>query len=91
MTNKIDSHDIVENILKDSDVISNFRYLCDNAACPVDKEVPLNLLKIIIQLYVRVRSFSHAKDIKEKYQMKNKSVKQKSLRAGLKMKKADEI
>ena len=90
MTNKIDSHDIVENILKDSDVNSNFRYLCDNAACPVDKEVSLNLLKLTIQLYVRVRSFSHAKDIKEKYQMKNKSVKQKSLRTGLKMKKADE-
>ena len=90
LTNKIDSHDIVENILKDSDVNSNFRYLCDNAACPVDKEVSLNLLKLIIQLYVRVRSFSHAKDIKEKYQMKNKSVKQKSLRTGLKMKKADE-
>ena len=90
VTNKIDSHEIVENILKDSDVNSNFGYLCDNAACHVDKEVSLNLLKTIIQLYVRVRSFSHAKDIKEKYQIKNKSVKQKSLRAGLKMKKADE-
>ena len=90
VTNKIDFHEIVENILKDSDVNSNFGYLCDNAACHVDKEVSLNLLKTIIQLYVRVRSFSHAKDIKEKYQIKNKSVKQKSLRAGLKMKKADE-
>ena len=43
-----------------------------------------------MQLYVRVWSFSHAKDINEKYQMRNKSVKQKSLRTGLKMKKADE-
>ena len=89
MTNKIDSHDTVENILKGSDVHSNFGYLCDNAACRVDK-VSLNLLKIIIQLYARVRSFSHAKDIKEKYQIKNKSVKQILLRTGLKMKKADE-
>ena len=89
VTKKIDFHDIGENILKDSGVNSNFGCLCDNAACRVDKEVSLNLLKIIIQLYVCVRSFPHAKDIKEKYQMQNKSVKQKSLRKGLKMKKAD--
>ena len=90
VTNKVGSHETVENILKDSDVNSNFGYLSDKAACRVDKEVSLNLLKIIIQLYVRVRSFSHAKDIKEKYQMKNKFVRQKSLRTTLKMKKGDE-
>ena len=90
LTNKIDSHEIVENILKDSDANSNFGYLSDNAASLVDKEVSLNLLKVIIQLYVCVRSTSHAKDIKKNYQMKNKSVKQKSLRTGFKMKKADE-
>ena len=79
-----------QNILKDSGVNSNFGYLCDDAACRVEKEVSLYLLKRIIQLYARVRWLSRAKDIKEKYQMKNKSVKQKSLRAGVKMKKANE-
>ena len=50
----------------------------------------LNLLREIIQLYVHVRPFSHAKDVNEKYQMRNKKVKKKS-QGGLKIKKADEI
>ena len=57
LTNKVESHVLAENILKDSSV----------------------------------RPFSHAKDINEKYQIRNKKVKKKSLSAGLKIKKADEI
>ena len=49
----------------------------------VDSSVSKDILSCIIHLYVRVRSFSLAKDIIQNYKMQQKQVKAKALRKGI--------
>ena len=47
-------------------------------------ELNLNLLESMLQLFVEVRMFSFARDIKEKHKVKNKKTKARSLRTEIK-------
>ena len=47
-------------------------------------ELNLNLLESMLQLFVEVRMFSFARDIKEKHKVKNKKTKARSLRNEIK-------
>lgn len=81
---KIDSELIVTEILKNSVVmasISELRSLCTNQ---VSKELSLNLFYHLVTLYVRVRSFSYAKEKLSIHKLKENQTKSKSLRSKMK-------
>ena len=81
---KIDSKLIVNEFLKNSVVmasISELRSLCTNQ---VFKELSLNLFYHLVTLYVRVRSFSYAKEKLSIHKLKENQTKSKSLRSKMK-------
>lgn len=71
---------IVTNCVKDSEVYSIFNTIVESSElnCVEDKHFISDLLTSIIKLYVKVRSFSYAKDIIQKFKVKDKSVKDKA-------------
>ena len=81
---KLACEDLVEEILKDSSVLSNYNNICLNANLKISKEVSLDLLEHMVTIYFRVRTFSYAKDIREKHKVAKKQVKKRSLRTEIK-------
>ena len=76
--------DLVEEILKDSSVLSNYSNICLNANLKISKEVRMDLLEHMMTVYFRVRTFSFAKDIREKHKISKKQAKKRSLRTEIK-------
>ena len=72
---KLNTDDMVSYLILDPDILSNYSQLWENS----DKEVALNLLKDILTLYLRVRSFSYAKDKIQQHKMNKKKVRSRSL------------
>ena len=71
--------------MKDKGVISTYNPRVENCSKTEGyKEMKHNLLHEMFQLYLRVRSFSLAKDITDKFKLQNKSGKKKSLRKYIK-------
>ena len=64
----------------DSDVLSNYGLIITDAEIKPSSHVIKDVLHGIITLYVRVRSFSFARDVIEKYKIRMKQTKGKSLR-----------
>ena len=81
---KLACEDLVEEILKDSSVLSNYNNICLNASLKISKEVSLDLLEHMVTIYFRVRTFSYAKDIREKHKVSKKQAKKRSLRTEIK-------
>ena len=81
---KIDSLDLVRKMQVNSSVISNFDAVCYDIEPKVNKEISLNLLEGMLLLFTKVRAFSFAKDVKEKYKAKNRKSKSRSLRTEIK-------
>ena len=48
-------------------VISNFGALCYNIQPKVNKEISLNLLENMFLIFTKVRVFSFARDVKERF------------------------
>ena len=74
--------DIVSITLKssmDSDVLANYDLIVSEAECKPDIHVRKDVLHDILSLYVRVRSFSYSRDIVQRYRIKAKQNKCKSL------------
>ena len=65
-------------------VISNFNSLCYDIEPRVNKEISFNLLENMLTLFTTVRSFSYAKDIKEKHKIKSNKSKSRLLRREIK-------
>ena len=65
-------------------VISLQQYLYKSVNPKVSKENAVNLLEELISLYLRIQSHSFAKDIKEIHKVKNKKLKEHSLRKTIK-------
>ena len=75
--------DIVSITLKssmDSDVLANYDLIVSEAECKPDIHVRKDVLHDILSLYVRVRSFSYSRDTVQRYRIKAKQNKCKSLR-----------
>ena len=53
-------------MLQISVVVSNFKCICYVIDPKVNKEISLNILEQILVLFVRLRTFSFAKDVREK-------------------------
>ena len=77
---KIDVVDIAQKSMKDCDVISNFNLLLSDAEFNMDSHVCKDVLHSIVSLYVRVRSFSFARDKIQRHKIQAKQGKSKALR-----------
>ena len=77
---KIDSHVIVSKVLHEIQVEYHFKQKCANTSMKVDKEIAKNLLENPITLYIRVRSHSFAKLVREKHKAASKGRGKRSLR-----------
>ena len=76
--------DLVKEIQASSIIVLNYDSLCYSIEPKVNKELSLNLLESMLELFVKVHTFSFARDIKEKHKVKNKKTKVRSLRAEVK-------
>ena len=81
---KIDINDLREDLLKNSLVQSHYYNIYSSISPKVSKENAVNLLEELMLLYLRIRSHSFAKDVKETYKMKSKKSKERSLRTTIK-------
>ena len=80
---KINCEKIVDNVITNSKALSFFNCLFTEL---IDDEEKNKLLKRMVKLFVKVRSFSLAKDIVTKFKRdKNNSFKEKALRKKLKL------
>ena len=77
---KIDIKNITQKSAQDPDVVSSYNAIVSESGLHIDSSVSKDILHSIIHLYVRVRSFSLAKDIIQKYKIQQKQVKAKALR-----------
>ena len=76
----IDSTSLVIEMLQNCHVVSNYKLICYGVEPKVPVAICFNILKKMLMLFTRVRMFSYAKDIREKYKSKKKQVKKSSLR-----------
>ena len=60
LSKKIDCKVIVEQITQDTEVLHYYSNICHQT--DVENENAINLLEQLVMLYIRVRSFSYAKD-----------------------------
>ena len=77
---KIDIKNIIQKSAQDPDVVSSYNAIVSESGLRIDSSESKDILHCIIHLYVRVRSFSLAKDIIQKYKIQQKQVKAKALR-----------
>jgi hypothetical protein len=77
---KIDINEIRSTATNDMELVSAYNTMLAISELKIDDEVGKDVLQSIVALYIRVRSFSFAKDIVQKYKIQSKSVKQKALR-----------
>lgn len=78
--NKIDMSGITKTVVKDSKVISNYQTMVSDAELVTNTHVEKDVFCSIVSLYVRVRSFSFAKDVIQQHKVKAKQTKTKALR-----------
>lgn len=76
--------DMVKEMLSNCSVLSNFKSVCYGVDPKVSKEISMNLLEHVLTLFTKVRTFSYAKDIREKHKVAKKSSKKRSLRTEIK-------
>ena len=76
--------ELVQEMQANSIIISNYDSLCYSIEPKVNKELSLNLLECMLELFVKVQMFSFVRDIKEKHKVKNKKLKARSLRTEIK-------
>ena len=81
---KIDINDLCENLLINSLVQSHYYNIYSSISPKISTENALNLLEELMLLYLRIRSHSFAKDVKETYEKKSKKSKGRSLRTTIK-------
>ena len=81
---KINSELFVAEILKNSGVLAYISELRSLRTNQVSKELSLNLFYHLVTLYVRVRSFSYAKEKLSIHKLKENQTKPKSLRSKMK-------
>ena len=81
---QIDCPTLVLKGLNAIDTRAKFNVLLESCKIEVNRNIGLDTLQQILSLYVKVRSFSFAKDIVEKYKNTEVKVKAKSLRTEIK-------
>ena len=77
---KVDIAGIVHNTVTDSAILSSYQCMVSEAELILYVEVSNNVFHAIVSLYMRVRSFSCAKEIIQRYKINAKQSKGKALR-----------
>lgn len=77
---KININELKNTLLCNSSLLSHYSNIYKSVNTKVSKENAVNLLEELISLYLRIRSHSFAKDVKEIHKVKNKKLKEHSLR-----------
>ena len=77
---RVDIAGIAKKSVSDSDVVSNYQTMVSNAELVPTKNISKDVLHSIVNLYIRVRSFSLTKDIIQDFKIKTKQAKSKALR-----------
>ncbi|CAH3149086.1 unnamed protein product [Pocillopora meandrina] len=77
---RVDIADIVGKSVSDSELLSNYYLLVSDDELVPDNHIVKDILHGIVHLYVRVRSFSFAKDIIQHHKINTKQSKAKALR-----------
>ena len=74
---------MVQKLIVHPDILSNYSTIsCDLPH--IKKEVKMNLLEHMLTLYLRVRTFSYAKDKVEQFKLLKKRSKSRALRTEIK-------
>ena len=81
---KLVTQEIVQVMLTNCTVLSNYKSVCNEIDPQVNKEISMNLLDHLLTLFVRVRTFSYAKDVREEHKLAKKSHIARSLRTEIK-------
>jgi Fe-S-cluster containining protein len=81
---KISKTDIVDNLEKNPKVDSLFQEWVSSTDLEISKDVSKDILHQVLLLYIKVRSFSFAKDVINKHKSQQKSSKSKALRKEIK-------
>ena len=71
---------ITKTVVTDSKVISNYQTMVSDAELVINTHVQKDVFCSIVSLYVRVRSFSFAKDVLQQHKVNTKQTKTKALR-----------
>ena len=77
---KVDTVSITHKSVTDCDVLSHYQLVLSSAELTPASHVSNDVLQSIVNLYVKVRSFSFAKDIIQRHKIRAKQTKKKSLR-----------
>jgi len=77
---KICMDKIVGYLLKQPILKSKWSMLVEECGCQITERRSLVFLDQILMLYIKIRSFSYAKDVVQKYKLNQKAAKQKALR-----------
>ncbi|XP_057298339.1 uncharacterized protein LOC130629219 [Hydractinia symbiolongicarpus] len=80
----IDSKKMVSYLMNNARILCNYNKLKNASTEEVSKEIALNLLEHLIMLYIRVRVYSLVKDKCQRYNVKSKAKKSRSLRTEVK-------
>eukprot|EP00112_Aurelia_sp_Birch-Aquarium-sp1_P008827 Seg1983.6 transcript_id=Seg1983.6/GoldUCD/mRNA.D3Y31 product="hypothetical protein" protein_id=Seg1983.6/GoldUCD/D3Y31 len=80
VTKNIDSKKLVSELCVDQDLLALYQTLLSSAALPVDKDVAKDVLERILILFIKVRSFSYAKEIVNKFKINQRKARSKALR-----------
>ena len=88
---KIPTDEIINYLLKNPDIISNYNSFSTQSQGTISKEISKNVLEKMLRLYIRVRSFSYVKDVNFKKILQSRTTDKKSLTANLKKKSDQEI
>ena len=81
---KIPTDEIINYLLKNLDIISNYNPFSAQTQGTISKEISKNVLEKMLRLYIRVRSFSYVTDVNFKKILQSRTTDKKSLRANLK-------
>ena len=75
---------IVDVLLQKSELRSKWNMLVEECGCEITKRRFIIFLDQILSLFIKIQSFSYAKDIVQKYKFQQKATKRKGLRKEIK-------
>ena len=84
LVSKINIFTISDKLMKVNEVRSIYSALIEISGVKMENEIADNLLEKMLTLYLRVRSFTNAKDITSKHKIKSKKSRSKALRKDIK-------
>ena len=86
---KINCQTIVSSLMTNITILTHAAAIPNKSSDLIKKEIALNLVEDILTLYIRVRSFSFAKDQQQSFKIRQAKLKSRSLRTELKRTSAD--